>query len=95
MFITENERGNFYGIFFFIKVRLVINLNNFYVLILIVYSKSLLLWEIYLFHICIAVLFFPSVADRFIVFGLVIKSLRDLYVMWKLNIQFYNTAEML
>ena len=29
--------------FFFIKVRLVINLNNFYVLILIVYSKSLLL----------------------------------------------------
>lgn len=94
MFITENERGNFYGIFF-IKVRLVINLNNFYVLILIVYSKSLLLWEIYLFHICTAILFFPSVADRFIVFGLVIKSLRDLYVMWKLNIQFYNTAEML
>ena len=44
------------------------NLIDFYVLILIVYSKSLMLWEIYLFHICIAVLFFPSVADRFIVF---------------------------
>ena len=43
------------------------NLIDFYVLILIVYSKSLMLWEIYLFHICIAVLFFPSVADRFIV----------------------------
>ena len=32
------------------------NLIDFYVLILIVYSKSLMLWEIYLFHICIAVL---------------------------------------
>ena len=63
MFITENERVNLYGIFL-LRVRLVMIVINFYVLILIVYSKSLLLWEIYLFHICIAVLFFLSVADR-------------------------------
>lgn len=42
MFITENERVNLYGIFL-LRVRLVMIVINFYVLILIVYSKSLLL----------------------------------------------------